>query len=280
MVQSLVGSFLAASAVAVAGAESFFGGGPGCRYGNCVDGYGKFVFGDKGFYEGAFVKGVSHGLGQLHHGKDGSTYAGAFDAGKREGRGVYTFSNGDVYEGEYANGTMFGYGVLTRKAGGDVFEGECAVNAPWGVGVLRFADGVTYEGEIAAGKPSGDGRYYKDETFEYAGQFADGKPKGYGAGFISYVDKTEGATRRDLEGLFDGLELVDDDEEAGVAAAAVGKSAAILAVAASGLAVEAAIAARDGAKTVRKRARAFAKDAGADGLEKVRADAAAAGIEL
>ena len=62
----------------------------------------------------------------------------------------------------------------------------------------------------------GDGRYWKEDVFEFKGEFREGAPKGFGAGFVSYVDpRTKARERKDLEGEFEGLTLVDDDEEAG-----------------------------------------------------------------
>ena len=44
----------------------------------------------------------------------------------------------------------------------------------------------------------GDGRYWKDNIFEFKGEFREGAPKGFGAGFVSYVDpRTKARDRKD-----------------------------------------------------------------------------------
>ena len=99
----------------------------------------------------------------------------------------------------------------------------------------------------------GDGRYWKEDIFEYKGEFRDGGPKGYGAGFVSYVDpRTKVRDRKELEGEFDGLQLADDDEEAGLAAADLGASAAAVARDASDAGRARADAARDRSKAAKR----------------------------
>lgn len=64
----------------------------GCVSGNCVNGFGKFVY------------------------DDGNTYEGDFVNSKFEGQGTYTFEDGSYHIGEFKNNKQNGYGKDFDKA--------------------------------------------------------------------------------------------------------------------------------------------------------------------
>ncbi|KAH8058570.1 hypothetical protein JL722_5787 [Aureococcus anophagefferens] len=174
-----------------------------------------------GSYEGDFAAGKSHGFGILEY-HTGAIYRGAFvEAGARAT--VLRLRGRRDLRRRVRRRPIFGYGAITKKdADGavELYEGEAAVNAAMGIGRFRFRDGATYEGEVVAGKPRavphGDGRYYRADEFEFKGQRVPRRP-------TARAPRARGprarAGVRELEGEFSGLALVDDDEEAGEAAA-------------------------------------------------------------
>ncbi len=76
----------------------------GCIDGNCIDGYGTFLF------------------------PKGDKYTGTFKEGKPDGYGKVAYSNGERYEGQMQNGAFHGVGTLYRSSG--------AVKGVWRQGML------------------------------------------------------------------------------------------------------------------------------------------------
>ena len=86
-----------------------------CRYGNCTDGYGIFMYesGDqfKGFFKNGFPK-----MGALHF-KNGDVYQGSFnDVAQFDGFGVYKYPNGNRYDGSWLEGKYNFGGINYNKA--------------------------------------------------------------------------------------------------------------------------------------------------------------------
>lgn len=68
---------------------------PGCKSGDCENGYGLYVF------------------------DSGESYEGEWKDGKYNGKGKYTFSNGDSYNGEWENSLFDGFGTYRYNDGGE-----------------------------------------------------------------------------------------------------------------------------------------------------------------
>jgi hypothetical protein len=64
-----------------------------------------------------------HGRGKFVW-KDGKTYEGAYEAGKKQGRGVMVWPNGIRYEGEWHQGKQHGEGELFDKDGSLLSKGR------------------------------------------------------------------------------------------------------------------------------------------------------------
>ena len=100
---------------------------PGCKEGNCENGYGKWVYTDKTTYEGEWV------------------------ATKKQGQGVETWPNGYIYKGEFKNSEWSGIGILTFPDG-STYEGEWAKGFMNGQGTFTWADGKQKSGIWKNGK--------------------------------------------------------------------------------------------------------------------------------
>ena len=64
------------------------------------EGRGTLVTHDGALYEGDFVNGKFHGLGQWVH-EDGSMFKGQFVKGLANGKGKYKGTKGERYEGDW-----------------------------------------------------------------------------------------------------------------------------------------------------------------------------------
>ena len=67
--------------------------------------------------------------------RDGSSYNGQWEVGKRHGNGIMHYKNGDIYEGEWANDKRHGYGIFNILDRG-VYEGEWEFDKMSGQGIL------------------------------------------------------------------------------------------------------------------------------------------------
>ncbi len=80
----------------------------GCVTGDCVNGYGTYVYSDGSRYIGPFKDSLSHGQGVAIYQKDGATtrYEGMFDRGSVTGRGTYTYADGRKKIGYWKDGKL------------------------------------------------------------------------------------------------------------------------------------------------------------------------------
>ena len=67
----------------------------GCINGNCISGYGVFIY------------------------DDGSIYEGNFSQKKPDGQGLLMKNDGSIYNGEFKNGKYNGYGILVKPDGSE-----------------------------------------------------------------------------------------------------------------------------------------------------------------
>jgi hypothetical protein len=81
----------------------------GCISGDCINGYGTYVYSDGSRYMGPFKDSLSHGQGvAIYQAKDGTTsrYEGMFERGSVQGRGTYTFADGRKKVGFWKDGKL------------------------------------------------------------------------------------------------------------------------------------------------------------------------------
>lgn len=132
-----------------------------CVKGDCVNGYGVFIYADGARYEGDFLAGKPHGRGILQF-ANGNKYLGHWDDSYRQGEGRLVFAEGHEYKGEFLRNAFHGYGVMTY-ANGDRYEGQWAQDRPHGEGSYFFKNGQRYEGEFREGRFHGQGTmFYAD----------------------------------------------------------------------------------------------------------------------
>eukprot|EP00931_Biecheleriopsis_adriatica_P056815 TRINITY_DN33695_c0_g1_i1.p1 TRINITY_DN33695_c0_g1~~TRINITY_DN33695_c0_g1_i1.p1 ORF type:complete len:358 (-),score=68.79 TRINITY_DN33695_c0_g1_i1:227-1225(-) len=93
--------------------------------------------------------GVRDGWGVMHR-RDGTTYAGQWISGRREGAGTLVFDGG-IFEGQWARGEANGQGQV-KFSNGDSFEGQYVGNRKHGHGRYTWADGAEEEGEYFDGR--------------------------------------------------------------------------------------------------------------------------------
>ena len=78
----------------------------GCISGDCVNGYGTYVWKNGDKYVGEHKNGVSHGQGTYIYGEGkwlGDKYVGEYQNDKRHGQGTYISSDGTKTSGEWKN---------------------------------------------------------------------------------------------------------------------------------------------------------------------------------
>lgn len=178
-----------------------------CVSGNCINGFGKFIYDNFGAYEGDFVDGNRQGHGTFTY-KDLGVYTGQFSNNSLSGKGKFIYYNGDIYEGNYVNGNNQGQGTFTL-ANGDYYIGNWnngvrdglgkqynkGTNKVWegnwkdGVFVSSTAPAVTPAGSnkcISGNCSNGYGKYIFSKGEIYEGNFVYKQPEGQGT--ITYAN--------------------------------------------------------------------------------------------
>ncbi len=142
----------------------------GCIIGDCVNGFGHYVWDDNLKYIGEFNNEQLHGLGTLTW-PDGK-FVGNFIDGKRHGYGIQYDTNGEItLEAQYTEGSYYPDSKIILDEGKCVF-GNC-VN---GFGVLIV------EAEKKSGWETGYKEFKNDFELKYQGMWKSGKQ--IGVGFI------------------------------------------------------------------------------------------------
>jgi hypothetical protein len=129
-----------------------------CVSGDCNNGYGKYIYGNGGVYEGNFKNGYEHGFGRINF-NSGAKYEGEWLNGKKSGKGTYCFADGSVKEGEFVNGVFVKGSV--KLPSGDKYIGS-EVNGMFnGKGTFTWTNGDKYEGDFLDGELHGNGKITK-----------------------------------------------------------------------------------------------------------------------
>jgi len=121
----------------------------GCVSGDCVSGYGTYIWNSSTDWEGTKYVGYwkndkFNGQGSFTYGSRtkwaGDNYTGTYVNGTKQGFGTYTWSSGNKYVGEWVNNTMEGQGTFSYKSG-KRYVGTMVGNDFHGYGTMYYTDG-------------------------------------------------------------------------------------------------------------------------------------------
>lgn len=191
----------------------------GCVKGDCMNGYGVFIYDDGARYEGDFLAGKPHGRGILQF-ANGNKYLGHWVDSFREGEGRLVFAEGHEYRGSFLRNVFHGFGVMTY-ANGDRYEGEFQNGRFHGQGTMYYADGSRLESRWEQGVPmqgdarsqqaitgafdrncnlefcqDGTGNYTYSDGSRYLGEFFKGLPEGQGTTYYINGDRYSGGWKQ------------------------------------------------------------------------------------
>lgn len=142
----------------------------GCINGDCISGYGVFIYEDGSYYEGNFSQKMPNGQGSLTK-NDGSIYLGEFKNGKFNGYGIFANPDGSVQEGIWEEGRYLG--EVTNQYG--CISGNCTN----GYGIFVYDDGSYYEGSFKNGNRHGQGTLYTADDEIFDGAWVNDDVNGY-----------------------------------------------------------------------------------------------------
>jgi hypothetical protein len=186
-----------------------------CISGDCINGYGIFVWGKKSDnlgdrYEGAWENGTMHGEGRYFY-ANGSVYQGEFVDGKMEGFGSFTWPDGQKYEGQWkankqhGNGThvfldgssmkgIWENGNFVKKISkvSECISGDCQN----GFGVYVWENGEKYEGNWEYKMRHGQGTNYYADGSVYKGDWKSDMQDGYGTLHYANGDRYTGEYKK------------------------------------------------------------------------------------
>ncbi|MEQ1642279.1 MAG: hypothetical protein ABL959_02410 [Pyrinomonadaceae bacterium] len=171
-----------------------------CLSGNCLNGFGKYLFANETIYEGYFVNGKANGKGKVTY-KDGGSYVGDLRDGKMEGRGIFLYANGNTYDGGWVYNLKSGQGTQTLKASGELYVGQFANDKRHGKGKATYKNGDTYDGDWVNGMREGQATYSFPNGSYYIGGFDKDKQHGTGKQFNKLTGRMTEGTWKD--GVFE-----------------------------------------------------------------------------
>lgn len=173
------------------------GSDPGCVYGDCSNGYGKYEWSNGDYYIGNFMSSKPQGKGSFYY-KSGSKYIGEFKNGKRHGTGTYTWYYGKKHTGQWMDDKQSGQGTLyladgTIKSGvwkdgeyqGKIDEATGCIfgDCNDGFGTYVWPSGEKYSGNWVSGRRKGQGTNYFSTGERYEGEWLDDLRHGYGTNY-------------------------------------------------------------------------------------------------
>ena len=157
----------------------------GCVLGDCISGFGRYLWSDGATYEGNFSNGNFNGFG-IYQWADGELFAGEWSGGKQHGEGTTFYADGSSHEGNWDNGE---YQDNYRT---DNSDNETESDETYKIEDMDIMDVIEVfadnEDAEIAGCLSGDcengfGYYIYDDGNEYEGYFQNGLRNGYGVYF-------------------------------------------------------------------------------------------------
>ncbi len=180
-----------------------------CLWGDCINGYGSYLFETDDTYTGDFINGKLNGVGKYTWASSGESYDGYWLNGKMNGQGTYYDKNekeikdGYIYENSWINvdtktTTNFTMGVTDNGFGMVYDNGKYQIcnhkdRKPWGMALVNNVN--TVFGNYQNGFNGFCIFYYPDGT-SYYGNFVNGVMKGKGKKYLS--------NETSFEGEFDG----------------------------------------------------------------------------
>jgi hypothetical protein len=125
----------------------------------------------KNKYEGPYVSGKKHGLGQMWF-TSGDRYHGMFEADEISGEGTYYYASGDLYSGKWEKGQKHGHGAFVFGKDDSQLVGE------WEHGQLKsgkwvFKDGTVWTGAFKGNKPIGPGVFTFPNGNQQEGEYVE-----------------------------------------------------------------------------------------------------------
>ncbi len=158
-----------------------------CLKGDCITGYGEYLYANGNRYAGNFERGKPSGKGIMYF-ANGNKYLGDWVAEVRQGEGRLIFAEGHVYTGGFKQNKFSGEGVM-EYANGDVYEGQWVKGFAEGQGRYTFFSGAWYEGEFVRGLFHGQGSFHYPDGSVFTGQWQKNKKSGpgryeYGNGLV------------------------------------------------------------------------------------------------
>lgn len=170
----------------------------GCVSGDCISGYGVYIFPSGAVYSGQFKNGEVHGSGVCDY-SDGSRYQGEWKQRFPDGIGTKIWPDGSRRTGRWERGqpvddqgNLLDALIRMKPAAednADIQSGCLSGNCVSGVGVMAYSDGSRYEGAFQAGKPHGQGVFRYANGALYKGDFWHGLP--HGQGVLTRTDGTQ-----------------------------------------------------------------------------------------
>ncbi|XP_028423329.1 radial spoke head 10 homolog B isoform X2 [Perca flavescens] len=159
---------------------------------NMPMGLGTYTWPDGSSYKGEVYNGIRHGTGTYKCAKNGVSYTGQWDQGKRQGKGevYYDHDKTSWYKGDWVKNNREGWGVR-RYPSGNMYSGEWKNNLRHGEGTMRWLKlGQQYVGMWQNGVQHGggthtwiprpaDGSLYSQSN-QYTGDFVHGQRHGQG----------------------------------------------------------------------------------------------------
>mmetsp|Transcript_71723 Transcript_71723/g.180973 ORF Transcript_71723/g.180973 Transcript_71723/m.180973 type:complete len:335 (-) Transcript_71723:93-1097(-) len=171
---------------------------------NAACGLGIFTYRDGSAYVGQWQRNRFHGLGayydasktvyrgewhngdRLGHGVEesgawpGTTFAGRFQGGLKEGPGVCSWTDGGEYAGQWRTNQITGCGTYACSERRRRYKGQWLDSQKHGTGHYEWPDGRVYKGQYSQDQASGFGAFSWPDGQRYEGYWQYGKQHGAG----------------------------------------------------------------------------------------------------
>ena len=169
--------------------SSVFSQNTGCVYGDCSEGYGKYVWENGDAYIGNWKNGEQNGDGSYTF-ATGSKYTGGYKNGLRYGTGTYIWADGEKYTGQWMNDKQHGEGSYYKK------DGTIQIGV-WENGTYKGKTGEI-TGCIFGDCDNGYGTYIWSNGEKYTGFWVNDHRKGQGTNIFASGERYEGEWINDL----------------------------------------------------------------------------------
>ena len=145
----------------------------GCLTGDCMNGYGIYLFQDGRKIYGAFESGIIKNFGVCYY-PNGSKYIGHWEKQMRQNTGIYYSSNGEVQKGIWKADKFVVETPHADKKG--CMSGNCVD----GKGIIKYDNHGLYQGYFFTEKADGFGVYHYPNGDIYVGEWLNQRYHGLG----------------------------------------------------------------------------------------------------